>query len=107
MSIGAGLRGPKGLSATVYAKGLKQVSALAVDAQGRIWAATAAATDTGADAIYLVADAGATPVRVATDVHTPLGLLWLGDTLYVSEATGVLALSPTSTAPASRRAPRC
>ncbi len=25
-------------------------------------------------------------------MHTPLGLLWVGDTLYVSEATGVVAL---------------
>jgi len=92
VSIGAGLRGPKGLTATVYAKKLKKLSALATDAQGRIWAATAQATDKGTDAIYLVADAGATPVKVVTDVHTPLGLLWVGDTLYVSEAGGVVAL---------------
>ena len=37
-------------------------------------------------------EAGATPLKVVTDVHTPLGLLWVGDTLYVSEATGVVAL---------------
>ena len=92
VAIGAGLRGPKGLTATVYAKRLKKVSALAVDAQGRVWAATAAATDKGTDAVYLVTEAGATPLKVVTDVHTPLGLLWVGDTLYVSEATGVVAL---------------
>jgi glucose/arabinose dehydrogenase len=28
-----------------------------------------------------------------TDVHTPLGITWVGDTLYVSQADGVLALS--------------
>jgi len=91
-SIGAGLHGPKNLAATVYATGLKKISALATDASGRVWAATAEATDKGTDAIYLVTAAGATPQRVATDVHTPLGLLWIGDTLYVSEHDGVLAL---------------
>ena len=69
------------------------MSALAVDAQGRVWAATAEATDKGTDAVYLVTDVGATPLKVVTDVHTPLGLLWVGDTLYVSEATGVVAFS--------------
>ncbi len=92
-AIGAGLRGPSGLDATVYAKGLKHIAALATDAQGRVWVATAAASDTGKDAIYLVAEAGATPQKVVTDVHTPLGLLWIGDTLYVSQADSVLALA--------------
>jgi glucose/arabinose dehydrogenase len=90
--IGSGLRGPKGLAATVYATGLKKISALATDAHGRVWAATAEASDKNTDAIYLVTAAGATPRQVATDVHTPLGLLWIGDTLYVSESNGVLAL---------------
>jgi glucose/arabinose dehydrogenase len=58
-----------------------------------VWVATAAASDKGKDAIYLVSAAGATPVRIVTDVHTPLGLVWVGDTLYVSQADGVLALS--------------
>ena len=92
-AIGAGLRGPSGLTATVYAKGLKHVSALATDAQGRVWVATAAASDQGKDALFLVTDAGATPEKVVTDVHTPLGLVWVGDTLYVSQADSVLALS--------------
>jgi glucose/arabinose dehydrogenase len=92
-SIGAGIRGPSGLDATVIATGLKHVSALATDADGRVWAATAAASDTGKDAVYLVSDSGATPTKVVTDVHTPLGLVWVGETLYVSEANAVLALS--------------
>ncbi len=92
-SIGAGLRGPSGVTATVYAKGLKHASALATDAQGRVWVATAAASDKGKDAIYLVGQAGATPQKVVTDVHTPLGLVWIGDTLYVSQANRVVALS--------------
>ena len=86
VAIGAGLHGPRGLVATVYARSLKKISALAVDAQGRIWAATAQATDTNTDAIYLVSAAGTTPQKVVTDVHTPLGLLWIGDTLYVAQS---------------------
>ncbi len=92
-AIGAGLRGPSGLTATVYATGLKHASALATDAQGRVWVATAAASDKGKDAIYLVSDSGATPQRIVSDVHTPLGIVWVGDTLYVAEADTVLALS--------------
>ena len=92
-SIGAGLRGPSGLTATVYAKGVKHVSALATDAQGRVWVATAAASDKGKDAVYLVSEAGATPQKIVTDVHTPLGLAWIADTLYVSQADSVVALS--------------
>jgi glucose/arabinose dehydrogenase len=92
-SIGAGLTGPSGLTATVHAKDLKHVSALATDAQGRLWVATAAASDAGKDAVYLVTAAGATPKKVVTDVHTPLGILWIGDTLYLSEADRVVALT--------------
>jgi glucose/arabinose dehydrogenase len=93
VSIGAGLRGPSGLTATVYAKGLQHASALTTDAQGRVWLATAAANDTGKDAVYLVTGAGATPQKIVTDVHTPLGIVWVGDTLYVSQSDSVLALN--------------
>jgi glucose/arabinose dehydrogenase len=93
VSIGAGLRGPRGLTATVHATGLKHASAFATDTQGRLWVATAAANDNGKDAVYLVSAAGATPQKIVTDVHTPLGLVWVGDTLYVTEQNGVLALT--------------
>lgn len=91
--IGAGLRGPAGLSATVYAKGLEHASALAIDGQGRVWIATAAADDEADDRIALVATAGAAPQTVVTDLDTPLGLVWVGETLYVSLHGGVLAFS--------------
>ncbi len=39
-----------------------------------MWVATAAASDKGKDAVYLVSEAGATPQKIVTDVHTPLGL---------------------------------
>src|SRR5262249_30982967 len=90
---GAGLRGSAELTATAVAKGLKHAAALATDAQGRLWVATAAAADKGTDAIYVVATAGARPVKVVTDVHTPLGIAWVGKTLYVAQHGGVLALN--------------
>lgn len=35
--IGAGLGGPAGLKASVYASGLRNLSALALDSRGRLW----------------------------------------------------------------------
>jgi glucose/arabinose dehydrogenase len=85
-AIGAGLQGPAGLAASVYATGLPDVSAFAFDASGRLWAATAAYGDTGTDAIYLIGAAGSSPVKVVDGLHTVLGLVWAKDTLYVSSA---------------------
>jgi glucose/arabinose dehydrogenase len=92
-SIGAGLQGPAGLAATVYATGLANVSAFAFDANGQLWAATAAYDDAGTDAVYRIAVAGAAPVKVIADQHTPLGLVWAGDTLYVASSGRVDAYS--------------
>ncbi len=55
VGIGAGLQGPAGLAATAYASGLANVAAFAFDADGRLWAATAAFEDADTDAVYLVA----------------------------------------------------
>ncbi|MCU1454271.1 MAG: hypothetical protein JWN46_2417 [Acidimicrobiales bacterium] len=83
-AIGAGLRGRAGLHASVYATGLRNVAAVALDPQGRVWVATAAFTDSGTDAVHLVPRAGAAPVRVLSGLHTPLGLLWTDGALVVS-----------------------
>ena len=91
VDIGAGLQGPAGLTAGVYATGLANVSALALDGLGRLWIATAAFEDAGSDAVYLVPSAGATPISVIADLHTPLGLLWIDDELYVSSKERVEA----------------
>jgi glucose/arabinose dehydrogenase len=91
--IGVGLRGPAGVVATVLATGLDHVSAFAFDADDRLWAATAGYEDDGTDAVYLVASAGATPVKVIGGVHTPLGLVWSADVLYVASKGGVDAYS--------------
>ena len=89
--IGAGLQGPAGLTATTEASGLANVSAFAFDADGRLWAATASFADDGTDAVYLVPRAGTAPVKVITDVHTPLGLVWDDGTLFVSNGDGIEA----------------
>ena len=93
VSIGAGLDGLAGLSATVYATGLTSASAFAIDPEGRLWVGTADYTDSRKDGIYLVPSAGATPIEVISDAHTPLGLLWNSGSLYVAAAGGVVAYS--------------
>ena len=89
VDIGAGLRGPDGVVAAVYASGLPRMSAFATDPGGRLWIATADYRDTGADGVYLVAAVGDAPVAVIPSLHTALGLLWLGDELYVSSTERV------------------
>src|SRR5690348_16782016 len=69
---------------TVYATGLPTVSAFAFDAQGRLWAATAAYTSEGDDGVWMVSAAGAAPVKVVSGLRTPLGLAWSGGWLYVA-----------------------
>jgi glucose/arabinose dehydrogenase len=93
VDIGAGLRGPDGLKATVYARGLALASAFAFDAQGRLWVATSGAQTHGTDGIYLVPHAGAQPVKVVSHVRGPLGLLWLRGTLFVASLGRVEAFS--------------
>jgi glucose/arabinose dehydrogenase len=89
VSIGSGLKGRVGLSATVVAEGLSNVSAVAFDADGRLWALTARYEDDGTDALYVVPSTGATPVAVLTRLHTPMGLLWYDSWLYVASGTTV------------------
>ncbi len=73
VDIGAGLSGRTGLAATVYVAGPANVAAFAFDATGRLWVATAAYTDSGVDAVYLVPGAGTTPVKIVSGLHTVLG----------------------------------
>lgn len=89
VDIGAGLQGPAGLHATVYAPGLASASAMAIDDDGRLWIVTADYSDSGKDGLYVVAGASAAPVEVETGLHTPLGIIWVDDALYASSAGGV------------------
>jgi glucose/arabinose dehydrogenase len=92
VAIGSGIRGPAGLKATVYATGLKDVSAFAFDSRGRLWATTSAASDHSNDGVYLIAHAGAKPVKVISATG-PLGLLWRGNRLYLASIGRVDAFS--------------
>jgi len=84
VAIGAGLSGPAGMTATVYAKGLANAAAFAFDAQGRLWVATADYSDSGKDGVFVVDRAASTPTEVVTGLHTALGLAWYRGWLYVA-----------------------
>ena len=89
--IGAGINGPSGLRATVYARGLAYVAGFAFDAAGRLWAAAAGLTGHARDGVYLVAHPGARPQRIIAGLDDPLGLVWIGGRLYVSSVGRVTA----------------
>ena len=93
VDVGAGLQGPSGLKATVYAPGPTKQAAYALDDAGRLWVATADYTDSGSDGVFVIAGAGADPVPVITGLHTTLGLAWHDGTLYVSSKERVDAYS--------------
>lgn len=82
--IGAGIDGPAGLRASVYAKGLPNVATFALDAQGRLWAAAAGLTNHRNDGVYLISGPGAVARRVISGLDDPLGLLWYQGQLYVA-----------------------
>ena len=93
VDIGAGIEGVSGLHATVFATGLTHAATFAFDAQGRLWVATADYTDSGQDGVYLVTKAGAQPIEMISGLHTPLGLLWDKDVLYVASKARVDAFT--------------
>ncbi len=96
VSIGAGLKGPSTLKATVYDSGLRNASAFALDRRGRLWVTTSAATDHADDGVYLVAASGARAVKVISGLKGPLGLTWIANTLYVASIGRVDAFSGLS-----------
>ena len=82
--IGAGLRGPPGLHATVYARGPKTLSTLAFDARGRLWAGASGLSAHDNDGVYVLRRGAAKPTKVISGVNDPLGLLWHRSRLYVA-----------------------
>jgi glucose/arabinose dehydrogenase len=92
-SIGAGLRGPSDLKAVVDTRGLRHVSALVLDAKGRLWATTSGSATHATDGVFLVARHGARPVKVVSGLVAPLGLVWVGKQLIVSSLGRVTAYS--------------
>ena len=103
VAIGAGLKGPAGLKASVYATGLPTASAFALDSRGRLWVATSAPADHSKDGVYVIARAGARPQKVITGVRGPLGLTWYRDRLYVASLGRVDAYSGLHGAHFARR----
>jgi glucose/arabinose dehydrogenase/mono/diheme cytochrome c family protein len=87
--IGAGLKGPVGTKASVYTTGLVNISDLAYDSTGRLWATvTGDDGETGSETngVYLLRP-GAKPDQIlgGTRVKYPVGLVWAGNTLIVSD----------------------
>jgi glucose/arabinose dehydrogenase len=81
------------MRATVYARGLSNVAALAYDPEGHLWASTAAYSTGGQDGVYMIENAGSPPLKVISGLSTPLGLLWSTGTLFVSSSGRVDAYS--------------
>lgn len=93
VSIGAGLKGPTGLRATVYATGPATTATAAFDAHGRLWLAAAGLGGHAKDGVYVIAKPGARAPRVVSGLDDPLGLLWKGATLYVASVGRVDAFT--------------
>jgi glucose/arabinose dehydrogenase len=89
--IGAGLDGPAGLRATVYAKGPATVAAFAFDPQGRLWLTAAGLEAHSADGVYVIAHPGARAVKVVSGLNNPIGIAWHGGRLYVASVGRVNA----------------
>ena len=84
VTIGAGLKGPSGLRATVYAKGPSTTAAFAFDPQGRLWLTAAGLETHGTDGVYVIATPGGVAHRVIAGLDDPLGIAWYRDRLYVA-----------------------
>lgn len=84
VSIGAGLKGPAGLHASVYAKGPRTTAAFAFDPQGRLWLTAAGLEAHSEDGVYMIAGAGAKALKVVSGLDDPLGLAWYRGQLYVA-----------------------
>jgi glucose/arabinose dehydrogenase len=84
VAIGAGLKGPAGLRASVYAKGPPTTAAFAFDAHGRLWLTAAGLESHTEDGVYLIARPGARALKVVSGLDDPLGLAWYRGRLYVA-----------------------
>jgi glucose/arabinose dehydrogenase len=82
--IGAGLEGPAGLHASVYAKGPPSTAAFAFDAHGRLWLTAAGLEAHSHDGVYMIARPGAKALEVLSGLDDPLGIVWYRGRLYVA-----------------------
>jgi glucose/arabinose dehydrogenase len=84
VAIGAGLRGPAGLKATVYARGPATAAAFTFDPQGRLWLTAAGLETHTQDGVYMIPRPGARAQKIVAGLDDPLGLEWYRDRLYVA-----------------------
>jgi len=84
VAIGAGLRGPAGLKATVYAHGPTTTAAFAFDPQGRLWVSAAGLETHAQDGVYMIPRPGARARKIVSGLDDPLGLAWYRGRLYVA-----------------------
>jgi len=84
VSIGAGLKGPSTLRASVYAHGPINTAAFTIDPSGRLWVSAAGLEEHTHDGVYLISAAGAPAIRVISGLDDPLGLAWHDGRLYVA-----------------------
>jgi glucose/arabinose dehydrogenase len=84
VAIGAGLKGPAGLKATVYAQGPPTTAAFTFDAQGRLWLTAAGLETHTDDGVYMIAKPGGRALKVISGLDDPLGLAWHDGRLYVA-----------------------
>jgi len=82
--IGAGLEGPTGLRATVYAKGPATIAAIALDTHGRLWVSAAGLETHADDGVYLIPKRGSPARRVLSGLDNPIGIAWYQGRLYVA-----------------------
>jgi glucose/arabinose dehydrogenase len=84
VAVGAGLMGPPGLKATVYAQGPPTVAAFDFDPKGRLWLTAAGLETHTHDGVYVITKAGAPAQKVISGLNDPLGLDWYAGKLYVA-----------------------
>jgi glucose/arabinose dehydrogenase len=84
VAIGAGLDGPSGLHAVVYAKGPHTLANFAFDDRGRLWMTAAGLEGHAQDGVYVVATPGEPAQRIVSGLADPIGLAWYRGELYVA-----------------------
>jgi len=84
VAIGAGLRGPAGLRASVYAHGPATTAAFAFDPRGRLWLTAAGLEAHAHDGVYMIPRPGAAALKVVSGLDDPLGVEWYRGRLYVA-----------------------
>ncbi len=81
--LGGGVSAVKGLTASVWARGVKGVADMAQGPDGSVFVSTAGETGKPVDSVWL-ARKGAKPVKVIAGLTGALGVAWHDQRLYVS-----------------------